>query len=154
MRRENGTGGYGPIIGEAFADGAAVVTKYAKTGKRSFKLHIMRDADDDAEPWVCEIKSCEVVINQDANGVQTVRSVGVLNFLHRGFDASIRVLHALNWHRPDTIAELVTLSKVPRRSVDRILSTLRAGGHLEDKGLTLTPSGVAKARDEASIVSE
>ena len=141
MRREGGVGGYGPIIGEAFADGTACVTKNSKA-ERVFQLKDMRDSPDDVLPWVCTIEKVRVVMSLEKS-----RTVGVLTFVRRGEDdPDKRVLVTLYTEQPNTIAALVGNAKVSERTAYRILKKLRADELLEADTLALTASGKAIAK--------
>jgi hypothetical protein len=137
MRREGGTGGYGPIIGEAFVDGAAIVTR-AKS-RRIFKVKILRDADDSIESWVCHINSVDLF---DDNA----RTVGVLEFKGRGGDPRDKILVCLYRVHPDSNLALIAETGVPKRSVQAILKALRDEGLVEADRLKLSDKGEQEAK--------
>ena len=147
MRRENGTGGYGPIIGEAFADGTALV--FRKGNARHFKLHVVRDGDDSVPAWVCEIQPRDVLLSMSEDGEDS-RTTAALVYLGRSEsnteDDSFKVLDALHRNTPKNLADLVTACKLPKRTVQRHLATLRKEGLvLGGKGvLKISPFGVQR----------
>ena len=143
MRRENGVGGYGPIIGEAFVDGAATVTRKGK--ERVFQVTVMRDADDSIDPWVCEIKPVNVILEMSDEG-EKVRSVGVLEFVRRGGDPGQKVVLSLHTDEPKTIGDLVAATGIARRSLDRLLKKLRTENYVIPDKLKLTTSGIDLAQ--------
>jgi len=149
MRREGGVGGYGPIVGEAFVDGAATVARKERTKERSFTIKVMRDADDTIPSWVCEIQSVNRLLDMTDEG-EITRSVGVLKFKRRGDnDPEALILCAIYTKQPTKIDELVKLTNLARRTVDRLLGKLRDKKDLQPTGLSLTKAGLDRAAETA-----
>ena len=150
MKREGGVGGFGSIVGEAYVDGAAIV--YRKGKERHFKLHIMRDGDDSAPAWVCEIEPRDVLLTMCEDGEQS-RTTAALVYIGRGEaesdDDAAKVVLALYNDKPKDLAELATACGLAKRTVQRRLNDLRKDGLVlaGKRNLKLSPVGVQRAEE-------
>ena len=61
IKRDNGTGGFVSIVGEAFVDGAAIVTRKHK--QRIFKLKLMCGGDDTLPAWIGHLEPRETLVS-------------------------------------------------------------------------------------------
>ena len=104
MKRENGTGGFGSIVGEAFVDGAAIVTRKHK--QRIFKLKLMRDGDDSLPAWIGDLEPRETLVSMSEDG-EVVRKSAVLVFDGRaGSDPLQKLLAHILETSPPTVEAL------------------------------------------------
>jgi len=152
MKRENGTGGFGSIVGEAFVDGAAIVTR--KNKQRIFKLKLMRDGDDTLPPWICHLEPREILISVSEDGEVTRRSA-VLVFEGRGDDDPLhRLLLHIQETDPPTVKALKKSFGGAGRTIERNLAKLRGLGYLNERSLTLTELGtqmIARETEDADF---
>jgi len=145
MKRDNGTGGFGSIVGEAFVDGAAVVTRKHK--QRIFKLKLMRDGDDSLPAWIGHLEQRGTLVSMSEDG-EVVRKSAVLVFDGRaGSDPLQKLLAHIQETSPPTVEALKASFGGSGRTVERHLAKLRELGYLVNRALKLTDLGTEIATE-------
>jgi AAA domain len=140
MKRENGTGGFGSIVGEAFVDGAAIVTR--KGEQRIFKLKLMRDGDDTLPAWTGHLEPRDILVSMSEDGEVVRKSAVLVHDGRAGGEPLQKLLAHIHLTSPASVEALKASFGGAGRTLERNISKLRELGYVSKKGLKLTTVGL------------